>query len=123
MKVQDVLNSNQALYALAQKQLPATAAYRVGKAINKARQVAQDFDRKRYAFISGLEGVTLSDDKKEFNIEGREAEVQEGIQKLLDEECTIEFPKIPLDMLKNIEIEPIHLAALDGWLIADLSEA
>ena len=121
VQVQTVLNGQQALFALSQKSLPAKVSYRIGKAINQSKSVARAFDEARRNYCLSLD-LPISEDKQSFITEGREKEVGEGIQKLLDAECDTKFMPVSLASLGDIQIEPIHLAALDGWILTEPAE-
>lgn len=120
MKLLKLVSAVPSIQALANTKLPVKTSYRVGKIINALQPELEDYEKQRQKLIQQY--GKLSEDGTQYLFEGENAvKFQEKINEILDEDLTLIFPKLSLEDLGNIEIEPAHLAALDGFIIEDTS--
>ena len=118
MKLSKILEISGALNVLANTKLPAKASYRVAKAINLITSELKVYDQARVKLAEEL--GTKSEDGSRFDFADDAAKsFNDQIQALLEEEVDITLPTVTPDELGAIEIEPLHLAILDGVIIKE----
>ena len=118
MNLSQLVQITPALQALAGTKLPAKSAYRVAKAINLITPELKLFEEHRLKLAE--EHGTKSEDGQNYTFANGSAEAfSAALQTLLDEEVAITLPTISPDDLGTADIEPAHLAALDGIIIKD----
>lgn len=118
MKLSAVIALTPALTALGNTKLPVKASYRVAKAINKLNPDLEAYGKARAELAKRLS--TLNDAGTAYEFKGPAlAEFNSEHEKLLDEEVEIDLPKISIDELGDVVLEPVHLAALDGVILTE----
>ena len=124
MKLSALLEISPALSALATTKLPAKSGYRIGKWITliKAEETAYHAERNKLLQELGTPGE-VQDGNQQFTFtEESGKQFIEQQNALSDEEVdTASLPTITPDDLGSAEIEPHHLAALDGIIIKEAS--
>lgn len=114
--VKQLLDNSKALHELVVQKMPIATAYKLGKMIKECDVVIELFESHKKELFEKF-GNVLEDGNIEIPKEKVEA-FGEEINVYLDEEIDIAIPKITIEQLGNIEIEPSVLTSLD-WLITD----
>lgn len=118
MKLSQIVECAPALSALAATKLPAKSAYRVAKAINLIKPELTAYEESRLKLAEQF-GVKSEDGTSfQFDADGA-ASFSKGMADLGNEDVDLKLPTVTPDELGDIEIEPMHLAALDGVLIME----
>lgn len=118
MNLATLVQITPALQALAGTKLPSKTAYRIAKCINLITPELKLFEEHRLKLAE--EHGTRSEDGTQYQFANGAAEAfSAALQTLLDEEVAITLPTISPDDLGSAEIEPSHLAALDGIILKD----
>ena len=118
---QEFLTLHRSLIAISKYKFSPQVAYRIGRAINNSKSIPTDFEKSRLKVLN--EVGTLSEDKTNFSIVGKEEEFQKRMDELLETPVTLKWHKISLESLGHVQIEPEHIAALEGVLIVDIPES
>lgn len=128
MKLETVAQIFPSLQALSATKLPAKAGYRIGKALNKVIGEMKEFEAQRIKLAASIgelspDGGTylfrkIDPETKEVLFD-RTDEFNSQFAALLDEEADLDLPTITPDDLGDVEIEPRHLAVLDGIVIVE----
>lgn len=122
MKLSDLLTIVPAMQALTQIKLPAKVSYRVGKAMNMIEPELRAYEKTRGELMRQY-GKPHADGMK-FTFEGENRdEFVKAMDALVAEEVTTKLPTVTLEDLGDIEIEPAHLAALDGIILVEVAPA
>lgn len=123
MKLKQAVDVFAALSALAATKLPAKTGYRVAKALNTFRSDIASYEEQRNKLVSEL-GTPVNDGSGNFKFEGEAFKAfNEQHEAMLEEEVSPSFASICPDDLGNAEIEPVHLAVLDGIFIRENESA
>jgi hypothetical protein len=119
MKLSKLVEVAPSLQTLSNLKLTSKVSYRIAKALNIIKPELEIYDKERVKLAQEL--GTQSEDGKGYNFAGDNLnKFQTQIQAILDEEISLPgLTMITIDELGAIEIEPIHLAALEGILITD----
>lgn len=121
MKLKVIIDSVEGLEELASCKLPMRTAYNIKKLMQSIEKETTIFDTLRKNLINEY-GERSKEDPNSFTIPQDKVEkFNSEISELLDQEVSIEFNKISLDDIKNIEIAPKYLYFLD-WLIEENQE-
>ena len=124
MQLKQLLEIFPAVSALGSTKLSAKPGYRVAKIINLIKPDMVAYDEQRNKLLQEL-GTPVEGEPGRFSILGDNLKSFADQEKaLLEEEVSIDLPKIKIDDLvtndgKQIEIEPMYLAALDGIILTD----
>lgn len=119
MKLKQAVEVFTALTALAATKLPAKTGYRVAKTLNAFRADVALYEEERNKLVSAL-GIPMDDNSGNFKLVGESfMKFNEQHEAMLDEEVTPSFFPITPEDLGNVEIEPQHLAVLDGIFIKE----
>lgn len=116
MKLAILMEITPALQVLNATKIPATAGYRVGKALRKVEPEVRAFEEQRMKLAQEL--GTLNPVKNVYEFEGENSKsFHTQLAALLDEEVEVNIPKLAIADLGNAYIEPVHLATLDGVVL------
>ena len=123
MKLSQLLEVTPAINALAGTKLPAKTGYRLGKWITLVKAEEAEFHAARNKLLQelGTAGEANADGSMPFSFTAENGkQFVEQQNALSDEEVdTASLPTITPDDLGSAEIEPHHLAALDGIIIKE----
>jgi hypothetical protein len=114
MKLRQPVEAEQALNNLASKQMPAALAYRIAMLMRQVLPHIQQFQRTRNELVNRLGGKP--DEAGRITVLPENLPTFFGeVEKLLDEDVSIEVNPISLDDLE-IEMSPMDVYALQ-WLL------
>jgi uncharacterized protein Veg len=119
MKLSKLIEVFPALTTLAQCKIPAKAGFRIAKAIALIKPELEAYEGQRMKLAESL--GTKTEDGQQFKFEDDNAKsFIEQMNALTDEDVSIVLPTITPDDLGDVSIEPAHLVALYGVVIADV---
>lgn len=123
MKLKTLVDSIESLNVLTNTKIPATVSYKISLFIKKSQDELDLYNSKRKELLEEYGTEVLSEDGKKtgnykFETEDSAKNFNEEINKLLDQDITIESPEVKISELSKIDIEPKYLLALD-WLIKE----
>ena len=121
MKLKELVEGSESLGVLMQEKLPIVLGYKLAVFIKKASPEIEEYNKKRNELLAEYADVVLDKDKKptsqmKFKDEKAVKAFNEKINALLDQEIKIDIPKIKIDELAGMVVEPKVLIPLD-WLI------
>lgn len=116
VKLQTVLDTQQALGQLSRISFPATVAYRLNKNLRLAQQEFSHFDEARIKILKELGTLNEAGTDYELSTENRKL-FDDQIKALLDTEIDIAFMVVPIEMLGDAKIPPAAIGALEDIVI------
>lgn len=120
MKLSQLLQISPSLQVLSTLKLPAKASFRIAKIVNLIKPDLAAHDVARTALLQEL--GTIDETGTSYNLTAvNSMKFGSAMAQLADEECDLVLPTLAISDLGDIEIEPLHLAAL-GELITDDTE-
>lgn len=118
MKVVDLLRMQQSLTALANTKLPIKPAYRIAKALGQIEPVLKDLNVKQHELYKQF--GDLNEDKTQYVVpETRKEEFNAAMAALTEEPVSLELLKTNISEFGSVLIEPVHIMALDGFVLVD----
>ena len=136
-KLSAVLAANTALKKVGSVKLPAKAAWRVGRLIDKLGALERKWQEMQMRLLrehGGTEegaGVSMrppvrEKDETEETFSARQADfakqikaLQEAANEALDELEKIDYDPVPLSLFRDAEVEPNDMAALGAFVVDD----
>ncbi len=118
MQIRQITESIPVLQELmSMKNISFNAGFKLQKITNEIDIVAERYGKARQELLDKY-GV-VSEDKTQYTFEDDKREKYDvKIKAILDEEIEISFKKLPIDLFKNIEIEPGKVRVI-AWLFKD----
>jgi type III secretory pathway component EscR len=121
MKLKQLVEGAESLSILMGLKLPIVAAYKLSLFIKKSNPELEEYNKRRnellpeYAEqIKDKEGKDTGQFK--FKNDEKAKKFSDEINKLLDQDISVEVPEFKISELEGLNIEPKHLVNLD-WLI------
>lgn len=117
MKISTLITSKPGLEELLNISFPINLSLKLSKFVTSINEVLQMFDNKKLAILKKY-GTDMGEGRWEFPTAEITSDVNDMIQKLIDEEVEIEVPTITIQDLidNNTKIKPTTISSLD-WLI------
>ena len=118
VKLDQMLNSVEALAELTSTKLPSKPAYRVARITNKIEAELKLFNEQRSKIVLEL-GTPSEENEDQFTFTPENSiKFNEQISDLLNEEVEIDVPTISINELGSAEIKPATMMILD-WMLVD----
>ena len=118
VKLQTVLDAQQALTQLSRIPFSATVSYRLSKNLRLAQQEFAHFDETRVKILKQLGALNEAGTDFELTTEAR-AKFDEDIKVMLEQEVEIAFMVVSIDMLGDAKVPPAAIGALADIVIID----
>ena len=122
IKIQDLLNSTEALQKLAQTSLKARPAFYVSKMLKAADKEIQEFNETRMNLIKKYgekdeNGELITDENQNCKIPDAEiATFSEELNELVNTEVEINANKLKIEDLENVDFTPNDMSVLETFI-------
>ena len=122
LKIQDLLNSTDALQKLAKMNLKARLAWQVGKLLKVIDEEIQDFNKTRIEVIKKYgnkdeNGELITDDKGNCKIEGSNLAIfNKELEELAETKIELQVNRIKISDLEDLDFTPAEMVQLEMFL-------
>tara|TARA_Y100000310_G_scaffold275978_1_gene292799 strand:+ start:10649 stop:11011 length:363 start_codon:yes stop_codon:yes gene_type:complete len=112
LKLSEILSMRESLIKLVDKDLPVKTAFSLSKFIQKCNEEFSALEKMRIKLVNQFTDPTDTTEKKVVPVESL-PDFQKQFTELLDEKVEIDFDKLPIEELGNIELSANDLIRLD----------
>ena len=122
LKIQDLLNSTDALQKLAKMNLKARLAWQVAKLLKVVDEEIQDFNKTRIEVIKKYgnkdeNGELITDDKGNCKIEGSNLAIfNKELEELAETKIELQVNRIKISDLEDLDFTPAEMVQLELFL-------
>ena len=106
IKLADIVGEVENVKALLDLKFPIKVSYRLNRLVSKLQPELNLYDTKRNELVKEFGDAPQEDGTIKVTDPEKLAEFTKKLQELLDVECEIDFEKIKIDDIPNVEVSP-----------------